>query len=297
MSADTPPDRKPKSPSAPPASALVARALGAFLCLAAGLKFFDHYDSYGEGIGWTLSLIGPSVELLIGAALVLRIWPSITVPAGGLLFVLLTAVNAMAIGRGATQCRCFGPIPTPPWVPFLIDAVGAVALLWGPRTSGRYRGRQFVPLDAAWIGTFVVGIVTGSILFPPYAPVTRNISTDLIEKSKSFTINPSRFQGQPFFLAPFIRIDADFKQGQWKVILTRPRCRKCDRMLRNGGCTPEGDEQVAVVLARSKEDRDTAWSLPEGCRAVFGELTPDKKWDFEPPLTFRIKDGKVIDAR
>ena len=297
MSAETPPDSVPKSPSARPASALVARALGAFLCLAAGLNFFDHFDSYGEGIGWTLSLIGPTVELLIGAALVLRLWPSIAAPAGGLLFLLLAAVNLMGMGRGAAECRCFGPIPMPPWVPFLIDAAGGVALLWGPRTSERYRGRPFVPLDAACIGAFTLGIAFGSVVYPPYAPVTRNISVELIESSRSFTINPNRFQGRPFFLAPFIRIDADFKRGRWKVVLTRPRCRKCDRMLRNGGCEPEGDEQVAVVLARSKEDRDTAWNLPEGCRAVFGELTPDKSWDFEPPLTFRLKDGKVIDVR
>lgn len=297
MSVDTPPDGEPPARPSRRGAGLVPRVIGALLCLAAGLKIFDLFDSYGAGVGWTIAMTAASVELLIGAALVLRVWPSVVEPVGGLLFVLLGSVALIATTRGAALCGCLGEVPMPPWVLLIFDAAAAVALLWKPRTSGRYRGRHFGRLDAACAGAFFVGATIGSVLYERYIPVTRAISEELIGGSNPFTIDPNRFRGQPFFLRRFIRIDADLSRGRWKVILTRPGCRKCDRLIRSEGCQPEGDERVAVVLTPRQGADDRDWELPEGCQAIRGELDPKKTWEFQPPLVFHLKDNKVIEAR
>jgi hypothetical protein len=67
-------------------------------------------------------------------------------------------------------------------------------------------------------------------------------------------------------------------------------------MLRSGGCRPEGDESVAVVVARGRGESGKGWALPEGCPAVLGELSPDKGWSFDPPMIFRLVDNKVVEA-
>lgn len=296
MSVDTPPDGETRARPGRPGPALIHRAIGAFLCLAAGLKLFDLFDSYGEGIGWAVLVIAASVELLIGAALVVRAWPSVVVPAGGLLFVMLAAISLIGTTRGAGSCECLGAVPMPPWVLLILDAAAAVVLLWGPRTSDRYRGRQFVELDAACIGAFFVGATVGSVLYQRPVNITKLVCNELNSGARTFTVDPKRFRSQPFCLGRFIRIDADLSRGRWKVILTRPGCRKCDRMLRSGVCQPEGDEQVAVVLPPRKGG-EKEWSLPEGCQAIRGELDSRKTWDYVPPLIFRVNDGKVIEAR
>lgn len=297
MSVDTPADSQVQTRPERPGTPAIVRAIGVLLCLAAGLRLFDLFDSYGEGIGWTLSLIGSAVELLLGTALVLRAWPSISEPLAGLLFVLLAAISLIGTARGAEHCGCLGTVPTPPWVLLIFDAAAAVVLLWGPRTSDRYRGQPFVKLDAACIAAFFIGTTIGSAIYPRYVPITKNISREIIAASRIFTIDPDRFRGQPFHLAPFIRINADLSRGPWKVILTKPGCRKCDRRIGSEGCLPEGDERIAVVVARGPGERDRQWTLPGKCQATLGELSPDKTWDFNPPLVFRLKDGKVVDAR
>ena len=266
------------------------RSIGVLLCLAAGLKLFDLFDSYGEDPGWSVSLIASTFELLVGVALTAGVWPSVVVPVGGLLFLMLTAVAIIGTARGASRCGCLGAVPLPPWIPMIVDAAAAAVLLRAPRSR---LPRQFVWLDGACILAFLVGTTIGSASYPTFLAVTRNISEELIADAKFFEINPSRFRGQPFFLRRFIRIDADLSRGRWKVILTKPGCRKCDRMLRGAGGRPEGDEQVAVVVARGPRPADQQWTLPEGCQAVLGELSPKKTWDFKPPLTFHLTDGKV----
>lgn len=277
---------------------LVLRAIGALLCLGAGLKILDLFDSWGEGVGWTLALIASSVEMVAGVGLMAGVWPSVFRPAAGLLFVLLSAVSMIGATRGVASCGCLGAVPMPPWVLMVVDLAAAVVLLWGPRASEKYRGRQFVGLDAACIGAFFMGTTIGSVAYPRHVNVTTPLSVELIQRSGEFEIDPHRFRGQPFFLAPFIHLDGDLMHGRWEVILTRPGCRKCDRMIRAEAGRPEGDERVAVVLPPRVGGDDRDWEMPEGAKAIRGELTPpDKRWIFVPPMVFHVVDGKVVDAR
>jgi hypothetical protein len=296
MSSETQTHSESKAHVRRPNAALVARVIGGLLCLAAGLKIFELFDSYGEGIGWTFALIGASIELLVGAALVLRVWPSITVPAAAALFLLMATISLIGASRQAKRCGCLGPVPMPPWAMLVIDAVAAALLIRQMRPPGSWQNPRLLPEHAACLAAVLLGLPLGSILYKRSWPITTNLSEDVIRHARIFTIIPGQFEDRPFYLGPFIRIDADLSKGEWKVILTRPRCRKCDRMLRSGGCQPVGNERVAVVLVEEKKaSNGTPWALPEGCQAVVGHLDPEKTWHFDPPMTFRLTDGKVTE--
>jgi hypothetical protein len=292
MNGETRSESEPEADPKPPHPIPVARIVGVLLCLAAGLKVFELFDYPEEGIGWGLTLIGSSVELLVGAALIFRVWPSVCVPAAGLLFILLAHMSMIAAAREFPRCDCLGPVPMPPWAMMIVDAAAATALIWTHLASGRSRV-QPVPALAAGLGAAFVGLMMGSISYQKPPPVTKTLTAQLIANSETFTIDPGRFRGRPFYLIDFIQIDADLSRGKWKVILTRSRCPRCDRRLRAGGCRPEGEERVAFVQVGGKPD----WSPPEPCEGVLGYLSRDKTWDFEAPLTFRVVDGIVTEAR
>jgi hypothetical protein len=298
MSTGTPSGSEPKTRSWHASAALAARVIGGVLSIAAGLKIFDLFDSYGEGVLWLLALVGALLELLVGVSLLLRVWPRVSVPVGGLLFVLMAGVSVVAISRSATRCGCLGAVPMSPWVVFFFDVAAATALLWRPWAADASQDRQRQQLAAACIAALFLGVALGTFLYPKFRPITVNLSVDVIRKSRTFEIDPRRFLDREFYLIPFIDIDANLAEGEWKVILTRPRCRKCDRMLGSGGCQPVGNECIAVILVDDKTGSSGApWTLPEGCKAVLGHLQPGKTWNFDPPLTFRVANNKVIETR
>jgi hypothetical protein len=277
------------------------RIIGGLLCLAAGLKIFELFDyPTQEGIGWSLSMAGSSVELLVGAALMFRVWPSFSVPAAGLLFIVLAAASMIGTARSIPRCDCLGPIPMPPWAMMILDAAAATALIWTELGSARWRDRHLQALTAVGLGAAFVGLVMGAMFYQRKLPTTRELSSQVIAESRTFTIAPERFRGRRFFLIDFIRIDADLSRGidadlsrgKWKV-LTRPWCPRCDRRLRSGGCRPEGDERVAIIQVGG----EPGWPPPGECDAAFGYLSRDKTWVFEAPLTFRLSDGNVTEAR
>ena len=178
----------------------------------------------------------------------------------------------------------------PPWAMMILDGAAATALIWTLLGSGRWRDQHLPRLAAASIVAGFVGLTTGSIYYRKPPPNNRYLSSQLIAESDVFTITPDRFKDRPFYLADFIRIDADLRRGKWKVILTRPWCPRCDRRLRAIGCEAEGDERVAIVQVGGKQD----WPPPRECKAVLGYLTEDKTWIFDAPLIFRLADGVVI---
>lgn len=294
MEVPTPPD---KSPSGPPARAnrspWIARGFGAFLCLAGGLKLYQVYDTSPEGIEGAFALAGSLVELIVGAAVLLRLWLAIARRAAGLLYLLLAAISLIATTRGVPECGCLGDVPSPPWLLLVVDLAGAAAMLWGPLVADRPPGKPFGVLGGACLAAFFVGMTIGSIMFPRFMAVTSNLDETQIAAVHSFTIEKHRFVGRRFFLIPFIRIDADLSKGRWKVVLTRSGCRRCNRRLQSSLCRTEGDERLAIVLLHDP----AGWKPPEGCQAVVGRLSPDKSWSFEAPMTFRLIDGRVGDER
>src|SRR5262249_47004440 len=136
MSEEPRPDREPQTHPKRPSPALVVRIIGALLCLSAGLKIFELFDYPRGGIGESLLLAASSVELLVGAALILRIWPGVFVPATTLLFIALATMSMQGAARGIWRCGCFGPVPMPTWAMMIIDAAAAAALIWALLRSG-----------------------------------------------------------------------------------------------------------------------------------------------------------------
>jgi hypothetical protein len=292
MSADTRSSPAEKTWIIRPSATLVARVLGGVLCLAAVLKLVDLFVSPVEGVDLILPLIGSSVELLLGAALLFRIQPAVSVPAAGLQFVLLAGVSLIGTLRAVKTCGCLGMVAMPPWALLVFDVGAAIALLWGPMTSGGMRIKPVLAISAACIGVFLAGMAGGSILYPPQPAGLTATSAEAVATARSVVIDPEQLKGRPFFLLPYIQIDADLSRGEWKIILALPACRLCERRLRGAACRPEGNEQVAVIFAGAKE----GGSLPKECDAVVGHLSREKTWAFHAPLIVRLADGRVTDA-
>jgi hypothetical protein len=276
-----------------PSAALIPRVLGAILCLAAILKVIDLFLFPFERVESLVTLPGSSVELLVGTALLLRIQPAVSIPAGGLLFAMLAGVAMFGTVRGVSRYGCLGMVPMPPWVMLVFDLGAAIALFWDPWTSRPGRVKQAIALATASTGALFAGLAIGAVLYPRPGPTATATSAEAIATARSVTIEPGQLRGRTCFLLPYIRIDADLSRGAWKVILARAHCRKCERRLRSGGCEPDGQERVAVVLAERRE----GWKLPEDCKAILGHLSPEKTWLFDGPLTLRLIDGRVSEAR
>jgi hypothetical protein len=265
------------------------RALGGVLCLAAVSKALSASMSQGNQFDLVSGLVASVVELVVGAALVLHFRPSISLPTGGLLFVLLAGVSGIGTSRGAASCGCFGAVAVPPWILLLFDMGAAAALLWRSLTSGTWSEKQVVALVTACIVNAYIGMAVGSVLYPRLGPLTSLLSPQAIQAASTVIIRQSELQrDRPFPLLPYI-INVDLSRGNWKVILAKPGCSRCEQRLRRGECQPESQESVAVILAKEK----TGWTLPESCKAVVGWLSSDKNWDFEAPLIIRLVDGRV----
>jgi hypothetical protein len=292
MTVDLQPETEPTIRLRRPGAVLIARVLGAILCIASGLKLADLLGSPVEGVGTILTLLGSSVELLVGAAMLFRIRPNVSVLAGGLLFVMLAGVSLIGTTRGIASCGCLGAVTVPPWVLLAFDVGAAIALLGGSLTSGRSRIKRAVAIGAAGIGTFLAGLGVGAIVYPHPPAAAAATSPEAVAAAGDVAIDPDQLKGRPFVLIPFIQIDADLSRGEWKIILARPGCRLCERRLRGSACEPRGQERVAVVLADDKE----GWTLPEECKAALGHLSREKTWVFHPPLIVRLVDGRVTEA-
>ena len=261
-----------------------ARMLGAVLCAAAILKGVAAFHSPGEGLDTILPVVGAAVEVVIGVALLLRVRPSISVPAASLFFALMAGAAWVGTVGGAASCGCFGSLEVPPRVMLVFDAGAAAALLWGMRRSGAMRQQQTVNLLAACIASFLISIVVGSTLH------LKLRSQPTLQSPNGMNLEQSVLRlGEPFILLPYIQIDADLSQGEWKIIFANSECRTCKQVLRGGGCKPEGQERVAVILV----NRDEGWTLYKECQAVLGRLVPGKNWNISTPRTIWLKDGRL----
>lgn len=266
-----------------------ARAIGGLLCAAAVLKAVDAFNSHIPGLESTAAMIGSCVEFGIGVALAFRIFPGVSNPAAGVLFVLLAGVSLMGTLRGAANCHCLGAIESPPWALLIFDVAAAAILLWRPLSAGSFRKKQAVLFGAACVGTVAVGLVIGSIFYPPSEPSTTATSAQAIAAAKVVTIDPALIRTSPSLLLKYIDIDADLSRGEWKIIMARSGCQRCEQFMRSGQCKPAGRERVAVVLV----DEDKGWKPPAECKAIIGHLSGDKTWQVQVPFMFRLIDGRV----
>jgi hypothetical protein len=269
---------------------LTMQTLGGVLCLAAVLKALNAFTSQAADFASFSALVASVVELVVGAALFLRFRPSVSLYAGGLLFVLLAGVSWIGTIRGYASCGCFGAVALPPWILLVFDGAAAAALLWNMRTSGTWTEKQAIAFVAACIAIAYIGTAVGSVIYPRLGVVTSVLSPETIEAASTVIISPGEIQsGRRFPLMPYIQSDVDLSRGNWKIILAKPGCPRCEQRLRGGECQPDSQERVAVILAKET----TGWALPERCKAVLGWLSSEKYWNFDAPLIIRLVDGRV----
>jgi hypothetical protein len=272
---------------------MLERAPGALLCIAAALKGLDFRFTHITSAETLFGLVVIVIELAVGMALLLWLLPAISIPIGGLLFLLLAGVSWVGTTRGATSCGCFGSLVVPPWVLLILDVLCAGVLFWSLRASYALSRNRVVVLGMAAVCSLYVGQGIGTSLYPRLGSVTAETSKEAIAAAKTVFVEPGRLRGRAFPFFDYIQINANLSQGKWKLIFVRPECGRCEQRLRTGTCQPEPGARVAVVLAQAKE----GWTLPPECKAILGQLSEQKTWNFETPLILDLVDGKVTEVR
>lgn len=120
---------------------VVRLAIGAVLVAAAALKGYE-YATWGVVSGaWIdspwLSLVLAEGEFLLGALLVLGLWPTFTLRTAVACFAVFSLVALFKGLHGEESCGCFGAVEINPWYVFVFDAVAVAALLALPKVCGR----------------------------------------------------------------------------------------------------------------------------------------------------------------
>ncbi len=271
-----------------PSTDLLTRGIGGFLCVAAVLKVIDAFGLFGPEAGSAVDLVVAGIELYLGIALVFRVEPRISVPAAGFLFVALAGTSLLGTVRGVESCGCLGPLTVPPWVPLIVDVAAAGVLLSRARNAASINRKQERLLYPPCVAVFAFGMVIGAMIYTRPGLTADASSADAVARAKTVIINPRQLGNRPWSLLQYITIDADLSHGDWKVIMVRAGCRRCEQFLKSGACTPEGRERVAVVVAGDNE----GWAVPNECQAVVGHLSNEKIWQFQAPMTLRLTDGR-----
>jgi hypothetical protein len=216
--------------------------------------------------------------------------PTLTRRLGIGLFLMLAAVSLNAWARGEA-CNCFGTSRISPAFTFGFDLLAAMAL-WvfsaGPNVVSAPR--------VAYQGPGIMACLLGL----PLAAWTVSQSPahvgggDLLDEAANFVVlEPETWIGKPLPIMPFIEIDAELGHGKWLVVLYRPDCAHCQRIvpvLRGKFAEFNDGQRLALIdLSGVTESRPIA-SSP----IVVGRLPPTKQWFVTPPVGAYLVAGNVL---
>ncbi len=139
-----------------PLHRILAMGAGALLVGAAVLKSLDAEPvdlSLFEALnGDRLRPILIAWEVFLGVWLLSGEWRSLATVAGAGTFAVFAVAAGFNGWIGQASCRCFGPVPTDPWLMVAVDSALAIGLLgtgpWWRRQAGdaveRVRGREAI---------------------------------------------------------------------------------------------------------------------------------------------------------
>lgn len=200
------------------------------------------------------------------------------------LFSVISFAKGLA---GAQTCGCFGDVETSPWGTLILDAVAVFALACCRpvlnTNCGRFR--QLLELVAVTALLATVTIASADVAGHEPSQGSSTVGTELE--------CPGHWVGHPFALLDRIDIGDQLTVGQWLVLLYRPGCEMCERLIQEyesaQGCGLESPRQTALIaLNRGKAHNSYYY---EGF--YHGELTRVAELQVHVPLEIVLEDGLV----
>lgn len=253
-------------------------------------------------IPWLLAAVVAVEVLAAGGLLFLsRQRPTLVRRAAISLFALLAAFALHAVVRGQ-PCQCFGTDAIPPAATLVFDlmAVALLAILPLPPTAGRWSWPTNVALGATV--ALAIGLATRSFLT---APTTLSASSPLPKNAQAVALQPESWIGQRLPIADYVELGSDLNEGEWLLVLYRPDCAHClrivpplrDQFLAASDAAPRrlalvdlSAGQAAGALSDQTTETAPGQATP---RVVFGRLQPGRRWIATPPIGILLDKGVV----
>jgi len=283
----------------------VQLCLALLLLTAAGLKTHQLATEPVMETGilesrWFLIALVES-ELFVAFWLIAGLLPVWTWRASIMLFAAFACVSLGKALAGEASCGCFGRVSVSPWFTFTLD-VGVVAALlrWRPVAgSTRVRSTSFSAVRTRLATVFglwlSVGLASGSVM-GGYRPINIGDGVQLLRDGRTVVLEPDLWIGKRFPLLDWIEIDAAMDEGQWTVVLHRPWCSDCEKLLRRFGernmrTSFPGEGSVAFVDVEA--EHGGAIAIPKGPSFFHGALPVSYRWFVQTPVKLELLNGIV----
>jgi hypothetical protein len=276
--------------------AVTRTTLGLVLAAAAGLKL---QEWWGGAVSPTAPHSPVARLTLIEAELFLGLWllsgfaPTLAWRATLGCFTVFLAVALHRGISGLASCDCFGRLAVSPWATAALDAAAVGSLLiWRPLPAdGGADGRRvarvagLAPLLAVPLGVVLVHTPPAGLPGP------------LRGRGDVVALEPERWAGLRFPLLPYVDIAPELERGEWLVVLHRRGCAECRRrMPLYESLASRGRMRVALLEVPPFGPVEAGGAGPRG-GMVRGHLVDSVDWFVQTPMSVRLRDGIVTDAR
>lgn len=211
-----------------------------------------------------------------------------------------------------SACGCFGkwPVTTAQALSFTLVALAVLALCipsYAPRVS---RAALILRL-AVYAGiVFPVGIYGGAAI-ARFQPAELAGDGTIIGSGKHVVIRPEKWIGTPCPLLKHIAIGAALHRGEWRIVLIRVGCERCEEIVSDSvrdrrDDFAQGHTRTAFVELPTSDsdtsaserdtDRDDRFSFV-GFGPRFGKLSDAFQWYVATPTEIVIRNGTVMEVR
>lgn len=277
-------------------------AAGLVLMTAAALKAWPlMFSAQAAPMLWMIAQV--EVEWLLGLWLLSGVRLRLAWMAALLLFTVFAGVNAVKLMRGESECGCFGPLETSPWVTLLIDLAVIALLVFcrppnvrqkRPNAASETRTRPLFLLAGFGVTAALAAAVLMSWNMPQPLVGRERIS----QTRTKLYVRPARWSGQVFPLLDYMDIGDRLAKGRWRVLLYHHDCSRCREAIQSWirGDVGEDFYGRALVEVPPFGSLDAA-AVAEARGWVHGRLSDDHTWFVPTPVFVQIQDGIVKQVR
>lgn len=275
---------------------LLIGCVSLLLAVAAVLKFQHAWSQSGGA--WTLM-----PRILAGSEMCLALW---LVWASGMLrklvvigvvFSVFTAVAASQVYSAATSCGCFGDVTVTPWLMCVCDALIALmagCLVWmqrapsAPQESVATEGHPVMTLSVSCAQICALVLATAGVVLVVHTTSSEAAGSTVIMAHQEWV-----GRQWPHLEAIDASVAARVQEGRWVMLVARPGCSTCERVLPEVLQIADNKGLQNLVVIDLPASHGATPLLPDS-RAVHSELKNDRRWIARTPLLIVLDAALVL---
>lgn len=265
--------------------------VGVLLLAAAFLKTLEFWTgAHRVAIDWTTgsTVILVQYEIALGLSLAFGLASAFV---DKICIATFSCFAVFSIGSGILgneSCGCFGAIEIPPFVTALVDVVIVAVLLLlcdiQPIASRGVSRTNILLVVLMGVGFSAINLAGFFRLAG--APALDNSTVH--SKASIVRLEPRKWIGHPCPLLPYVRSLTNLDVGNWFLVLYRPGCADCEKVLSRMEDFTAGGNVAAVStspsLTRPKQEHSDL---------KYGSLSTGVTWIVDTPIVIVLRDGRV----